>query len=59
LGIELEKPRQQQEEQQPSPSFLIPPIKFKSAFEELSNKYAVLNCGIPKNRFTIEAYIRW
>jgi hypothetical protein len=37
----------------------IPPIKFKSAFEELSNKYAVLNCGIPKNRFTIEAYIRW
>jgi hypothetical protein len=27
---------------------LIPPIKFKTAFEQLVNKYALLNCGIEK-----------
>jgi hypothetical protein len=48
LGIELEKPRQQQEKQQLSPSFSILPTKFKTAFEELSNKHALLNCGIEK-----------
>jgi F0F1-type ATP synthase alpha subunit len=48
LGIELKKPRQQQEKQQLLPSFSIPPIKFKSAFEELVNKHVLLNCGIEK-----------
>jgi hypothetical protein len=48
LGIELKKPRQQQEKQQLSPSFSIPPIKFKSAFEEFVNKHVLLNCGIEK-----------
>jgi hypothetical protein len=48
LGIELEKPRQQQEKQQLSQSFSILPIKFKTVFQELSNKHASLNCGIEK-----------
>ena len=48
METELEKPGQQ-EKRQLSPSLLsIPPIKFKTAFEELCNKLAVLTCGIEK-----------
>jgi hypothetical protein len=46
LRIELEKPIQQQE--QLSRSFSIPPIKFKTAFDELSSKHELLICGIEK-----------
>jgi F0F1-type ATP synthase alpha subunit len=48
LEIELEKPRQQHENQQLSASFQVSPIKFKTALEELGNKHALLNCGIEK-----------
>jgi F0F1-type ATP synthase alpha subunit len=32
----------------------IPSIKFKTAFEELSNKHALLNCGIEKIDSTLK-----
>ena len=49
MRIELEKPRQQQEEkQQLSLSFSLLPVKFKTAFEELSNKHALLSCRVEK-----------
>jgi hypothetical protein len=48
LETEL-KHKEQQHKQQLSPSsLLIPPLKFKTAFEELCNKYALLTCGIEK-----------
>jgi hypothetical protein len=49
LEIEL-KHKEQQQKQQLSPSslLLIPQLKFKTAFEELCNKHALLTCGIEK-----------
>jgi hypothetical protein len=40
-GLELQLGQQQKKQQ-------LSPLKFKTAFEELSNKHVLLNCGIEK-----------
>jgi hypothetical protein len=48
LEIELKHKEQQQKQQLSPSSLLIPQLKFKTAFEELCNKHALLTCGIEK-----------
>jgi hypothetical protein len=46
--VEIEKPRQQRDQQLSSPLWPIPSIEFKTAFEEFDNKHLLLTCGIEK-----------
>jgi F0F1-type ATP synthase alpha subunit len=48
LETELKHKEQQQKQQLSPSSLLIPQLKFKTAFEELCNKHALLTCGIEK-----------
>ncbi|MFL6371092.1 MAG: hypothetical protein ACJ72F_09725 [Nitrososphaeraceae archaeon] len=48
MEIELKHKEQQQKQQLSPSSLLIPQLKFKTAFEELCNKHALLTCGIEK-----------